>query len=82
MYDVLLVNNPLLNTTNSLRIEVDADNLALDVAELVIKTKYPEQELYEYDDANEVYLFKEDYYKEILQLKDEFKEYLLTQHAI
>lgn len=82
MYDVLLVNNPLLNTTNSLRIEVDVDNLALDVAELVIKARYSEQELYEYDDTNEVYLFKEKYYKEILQLKDEFKEYLLAQHAI
>lgn len=82
MYDVLLVNNPLFSTTGSLRITVDADNLALDMAELVIKTKYSNEELYEYDESNEIWLFKEIYYKEILQVQEELKEYLLTQHAI
>jgi len=82
MYDQLLIQNPLFDNTNSLRIEVDVDNLALDVAELIVKNKYPGIDIYEYDDANDIYLFKEDYYNEILKLQAEFKEYLLNQHAI
>jgi len=82
MYDQLLIQNPLFDNTNSLRIEVDVDNLALDVAELIVKNKYPGINIYEYDDANDIYLFKEKYYNEILKLQAEFKEYLLNQHAI
>lgn len=82
MYDVLLVNNPLLLNTDSVSITVDLENLAYDIAEMLVRAKRSNEELYEYDEVNDIYLFKEQYYQEILQLKSELIEYLVVQHAI
>jgi len=82
MYDVLLVNNPLLLNTDSVSITVDLENLAYDIAEMLVRAKRSNEELYEYDEVNDIYLFKDKYYEEILQIKSELIEYLVVQHAI
>lgn len=69
---------PIKNTTISL----DSFTLASDLSDVLIKDKYKDLELiFDYDEVNDCYIYKESIAAEYEEMVDNLNDYLINQYS-
>jgi len=66
----------------SVQINLDSFTLAQDLADILIKDKYKESELiFDYDEVNNCFIYKEEIYVEYEALVYNLNDYLINQYS-
>lgn len=66
----------------SIKISLDSFTLASDLADVLIKDKYKNpQEIFDYDEVNDCYIYKESIYAEYEEMVDNLNDYLINQYS-
>lgn len=61
---------------------VDLNMLSADIAELMLKNKFLHEELWEYDDSNDIFIYKEDKQELLEKTIEGLKLFINENHIV
>jgi hypothetical protein len=70
------------NNVTNYNILVDLNALASDMGELIFQNKFTHEELWEYDEVNNIYIYREDKQKLLEETVEELKLFITKNHII
>jgi len=77
-----MMNNHAEKAIKSVEITLNSLTVAQDLADILIKNKYDTlDEIFDYDEANDCYIYKEDIQVEYEAIVDNLNEYLINQYS-
>lgn len=77
-----MMNNYAEKALKSINISLDSLTVAQDLADILIKDKYKTlDEIFDYDEANDCYIYKEHIYVEYEAIVDGINDYLINQYS-
>jgi hypothetical protein len=76
------MNNYTQKTITSIDITLNSLTIAQDLGDILIKDKYKSlEDIFEYDEVNDCYIYKENIQLEYETIVDNLNEYLINQYS-
>jgi hypothetical protein len=77
-----MINNYAEKAIKSVEVTLNSLTIAQDLADIFIKDKYKSsKEIFDYDETNDCYIYKEDIQLEYESIVDNLNDYLINQYS-
>jgi hypothetical protein len=77
-----MINNYAEKAIKSVEVTLNSLTIAQDLADIFIKDKYKSsEEIFDYDETNDCYIYKEDIQLEYESIVDNLNDYLINQYS-